>query len=239
MAKKGKVKVSNVQRTEERPIRSRIYKQFFLIVCEDEATEPAYFKQFQILFDKLSKETLFLKSVGTGRDPKGVIEQAILERAKLKLESYKEVDFVWVVFDKDDADENQTKMNRFEQAFSLAKKEKMEVAYSNEVFELWLLLHLANVPMNHPIPRKEIYDLLESAVKSSNTKYGNFKYEHGNPNIIDIIAQIGQESHAIKKAEKLLEFHQNKPPIEQNPSTTVHLLVKILRDWIRYYQYED
>jgi hypothetical protein len=226
MAKKGKVKVSNVQRTEERPIRSRIYKQFFLIVCEDEATEPAYFKQFQILFDKLSKETLFLKSVGTGRDPKGVIEQAILERAKLKLESYKEVDFVWVVFDKDDADENQTKMNRFEQAFSLAKKEKMEVAYSNEVFELWLLLHLANVPMNHPIPRKEIYDLLESAVKSSNTKYGNFKYEHGNPNIIDIIAQMGQESHAVNyRYPKGIAASQVNTPT--NVGSSLRILVSV------------
>jgi hypothetical protein len=31
------------------------------------------FKQFQIEFDKLAKETLFLKRVGTGRDPKGVV----------------------------------------------------------------------------------------------------------------------------------------------------------------------
>ncbi|HMZ32282.1 MAG TPA: RloB family protein, partial [Methanoregulaceae archaeon] len=53
----------------------------------------------------------------------------------------KEVDIVWVVFDKDSSDENETKIKRFEDAFTIAEKENFKVAYSNEVFELWLLLH--------------------------------------------------------------------------------------------------
>jgi hypothetical protein len=237
MAKKGKIRHSKGHQTEERPIRSRIYKQFFLIVCEDEATEPAYFEQFQRELDKLATETMFLKRVGTGKDPKGVVEQAILEKARLKLESYKEVDFVWVVFDKDDADQNLTKQMRFEQAFQLAEKEQIQIAYSNEVFELWLLLHLKDVSVDEPIPRKKIYELLEQSIRSASVKYEHFNYEHGNPNVIAVIAHIGQEAHAIQKAENLLKYQQSKPPIERNPSTTVHLLVKTLRDWIRYYQY--
>jgi hypothetical protein len=236
MAKKGKIKTTPKQKTEEtRPIRWRGYKQFFLIVCEDQATEPAYFAQFKKIFDSIATETIFLKPVGTGKSPKGVVEQAIIEREKLKVETYKDVDFVWAVFDKDDADKNETTINNFKTAFELAAKENIHIAYSNEVFELWLLLHLKDVSAINAIPRKEIYDLLETAIKNSGTLYENFVYEHGNANIIVIISQIGNEEQAIKKAEKLYELQKDKQVIEANPSTKVHLLVKELRAWIKFY----
>jgi hypothetical protein len=236
MAKKGKITTIPKHETEEvRPVRWRGYKQFFLIVCEDQATEPAYFAQFKEIFDKITKETIFVKPVGTGKSPKGVVEQAIIERKKLKAETYKDVDFVWAVFDKDDADKNETTIKNFETAFEIAKKENIHVAYSNEVFELWLLLHLTNVSATHPIPRKEIYNLLESAIQNSGTLYANFVYEHGNADIIAIISQIGNEEQAIKKAEMLYELQKDKTVIEANPSTKIHLLVKELRDWIRFY----
>ena len=145
MAKKGKIKQPNTEAQEIRPIRWRGYAQFFLIVCEDEATEPAYFRQFKAIFDELRPETIYLEAVGTGKDPKGVVEHAIEERKRLKTEANKEIDFVWAVFDKDDADQNATKIQRFEDAFSTAKTENIHLAYSNEVFELWLLLHLEKV----------------------------------------------------------------------------------------------
>ncbi len=236
MAKKGKIKAIPKQETEEiRPIRWRGYKQFFLIVCEDQATEPAYFAQFKEIFDKITPKTIFVKPVGTGKSPKGVVEQAIIEREKLKAETYKEVDFVWAVFDKDDADKNETTVNNFETAFEIAKKENIHLAYSNEVFELWLLLHLTNVSVINPIPRKEIYNLLETAIKNSGTLYENFVYTHGNANVIPIISQIGNEEQAIKKAEKLFELQKDKQIMQANPSTKVYLLVKELRAWIKFY----
>jgi len=49
---------------------------------------------------------------------------------------------------------------------------------------------------------------------------------------------IGNEALAIERAILLLKFHKEKPPIEANPSTKVHLLVKELRDWITYYNWK-
>ena len=46
----------------------------------------------------------------------------------------------------------------------------------------------------------------------------------------------GNEEQAIQKASKLLDYHQNKKPIDANPSTKVHLLVKELQDWIKFYE---
>jgi len=235
MAKKGKISAISHKDEKKRPIRWRAYKQFFLIVCEDEATEPAYFAQFKAIFDIIANESLFLKFVGTGRDALGVVEQAMKERELFKTETNKEIDFVWAVFDKDDADENERTQNRFTTACQLAQTENIKIAYSNEVFELWLLLHLTNVSATSPIPRQTIYGILETAIKNSGTLYKNFVYEHGKPNIIAIISQIGNEKQAIEKATDLLKIQHDRHIIEANPSTKVHLLVKELRDWIKFY----
>lgn len=58
----------------------------FLIVCEDENTEPAYFRQFK---NQIPAETIFSKEVGTGLDQQGVVLRAIEERNKLAAEAKK------------------------------------------------------------------------------------------------------------------------------------------------------
>ncbi|MEK8019883.1 MAG: RloB family protein [Candidatus Parabeggiatoa sp.] len=236
MAKKGKLKQHHQKGESKRPLRLKKYLQFFLIVCEDEKTEPTYFEQFK---DPFPESTLYIRTVGTGRDPKGVIEQAIKERETFKLECCKEIDFVWAVFDKDDADENETKRNRFHDAFKMAEREKIQIAYSNEVFELWLLLHITKVEESQPLSRSEIYAKLQTQIRKSGDKYHDYEYDHYKPNnIVEIINEMGHEEQAIQKADKLLDYHRNKKPIEANPSTKVHLLVKELRDWIKFYDNE-
>ena len=44
MAKRGKLK-ERPRELSVRPTITRHYKEFFLIVCEDESTEPAYFRK--------------------------------------------------------------------------------------------------------------------------------------------------------------------------------------------------
>ena len=234
MAKKGKLKKFQAVEKEKRPIRFRRYQYLFLIVCEDENTEPTYFENFKI---KIPEESIYLRPVGTGRDPKGVVEEAVKEKAKLSIEAKKEVDVVWAVFDKDDADFNQTRINRFNEAFEIAEKNKIQIAYSNEVFELWFLLHLTDIDEKIAIPRKEIYRLLQEKIRL-NDKYSTFEYEHGNANIIPIINEIGNQDSAIERAKLLLEKQQDKKIIEANPSTKTHILVQDLLTWIEYYSYK-
>ena len=103
MARKGKIKIAIEPIEEEiRPVRSRKYVYFVLIVCEDENTEPAYFKQFEDLFeDLLPEETVYVKRVGTGRNSLGVVNAAIAERTRIYEENnHREIDETWVVFDK-------------------------------------------------------------------------------------------------------------------------------------------
>lgn len=235
MAKKGKLKKFAKKEAKERTVRFRRYKYLFLIVCEDEKTEPSYFNQYK---KDIPKETLYLKPVGTGRDPKGVVKKAIEERNILAKEANKEVDCVWVVFDKDDADENPTKIQNFEDAFAIANTENFEIAYSNEVFELWLLLHFIEVDKNTPIPREEIYRLLKEEFQKIDG-YNNYEYDHNtiDERTIEIVFKAGNRDLAIKRAGNLIEHHKENKPINANPSTKVHILILELLEWIKYFSY--
>lgn len=232
MARRGKL---NQQPKEElkRPIRIKRYEYIFLIVCEDQKTEKEYFDRFRQYFPE---RTVYLRTIGSGLDPKGVVERSILEREALAKEAEKEVDVVWAVFDKDDANINDGKKQRFYDAFQIAGIQKIKLAFSNEVFEVWLLLFLTNLSAEKPLHRKEIYAMLQSEIRKRE-EFNDFVYEHGNTNILDIIAKIGDEKLADQYADTLLKTHGEKGPIEMNPCTMVHFLVREIRGWIRYYSY--
>jgi len=55
---------------------------------------------------------------------------------------------------------------------------------------------------------------------------------------LQIIYKIGNQEVAVRRAEILLLQQHGKMPIEANPSTRVHILVKELLEWIAYYLYE-
>ena len=71
----------------------------------------------------------------------------------------------------DDANENETKRDRFHDAFKIAEREKIQIAYSNEAFELWLLLHITGVEESKPLSRHEIYAKLQTQIRKSAEKY--------------------------------------------------------------------
>lgn len=237
MARPGKVSPSRRGRTpadEKRPVRWRRYQFLFLVVCEDQTTEPHYFNTF---LAALPEEVIFLRAVGTGRDPLGVVEQAQREREKLQAEAGREVDETWLVFDKDDADDGTKKTERFEEAETLAEQQHFRLAFSNEVFELWLLLHLREVTADLTLPRAEIYRRLGEALRQ-HSEFADFEYNHQNTPAADIvaaIARIGSEELAIARATALLAAHGDKSLLASNPSTRVHLLVQSLRAWIVYF----
>ena len=240
MAHAGKVK-SRRGRTpaeDKRPVRWHLYQHLVLIVCEDEATEKVY---FEAAFPNLPENTVFVQPVGTGRDPLGVAEQAIIEREKLHFKAKKEVDEVWLVFDKDDADREPgktAKLERFAQALQLARNENMQLAFNNEVFELWLLLHFVEVDATVPLSRQKIYEQLAEAL-SAHSSFATIQYDHKKSkgaDVVKAVSELGDEVQAHKRAKTLLAAHGEKPLLETNPSTRVHILLRNLRDWVEFYQ---
>ena len=107
----------------DREIPSIIEKPTILIVCEGKNTEPSYFNNF-----KLSSATV--KSIGEGYNTVSLVQRAIM------LSQRKVYDQVWCVFDKDDFDDAD-----FNSAINLANQNNFGVAYSNQAFEYWIILH--------------------------------------------------------------------------------------------------
>ncbi len=107
----------------KRKTNFRDTRKRFLIVCEGEKTEPKYFKKFRV-------SSLVIDVFGEGYNTDSLVKITIEYKKKT---SYDEV---WCVFDRDDFP-----VKNFNNALILAKKHKIKVAYSNEAFELWYILH--------------------------------------------------------------------------------------------------
>jgi hypothetical protein len=206
MSKKSSSRQSKIP-YDNRKVRNR--KRFF-IVCEGEKTEPNYFKKFSVNVD-----ITLIK--GRGKDTNSLVEEAI--ELKNGLES-DERDRVWCVFDRDRNDQNPHDAQKFKAAITLAKTNGIKVAYSNDAFELWYLLHFHYY--NTGISRKDYKNMLTNQLgheykKNSETIYEELK---------------DKQENAIKNAERLLKEYTCPNPESDNPSTTVHLLVEELNSFI-------
>jgi hypothetical protein len=170
-------------------------RQRFLIVCEGEKTEPLYFKQFRV-------PGLVLEVKGTGMNTISLVVEA------LRLRNEEEYDQVWCVFDKDD-------FERFDEAIQLARSEGMKVAYSNQAFELWYVLHFCY--MQNALDRKTYKKML------GRKEFLGFKYEKNNPQMYALL--LPKVNSAIKNAQKLLKGYKTPKCSVNDPSTTIHELV--------------
>jgi hypothetical protein len=177
----------------------------FLIICEGEETETNYFKNFRI-----PTRLLILEVYGLAKNTLGLVQEAIRQKQE------REYDQVWCVFDLDSFPSN-----NFNEALKIAKREGIKVAYSNEAFELWYLLHFHFI--NTPIPRTDYRQKLSRLLgheyqKNSETMYTELE---------------SRQLNAIKNAARLLEQYSPSRPADDNPSTTVHVLVVELRKFAR------
>ncbi|MBF0565189.1 MAG: RloB domain-containing protein [Nitrospirae bacterium] len=95
-------------------------------------------------------------------------------------------------------------------------RNNIRIAYSNEAFELWYLLHFAyyNTVMSRNLYKEKLSEKLDDTYDKSNTI------------MYDILKQ--KQSVAIRNAAKLLSTYSPPNPVKDNPSTTVHLLVKLM-----------
>ncbi len=180
----------------------------FLIGCEGAKTEPNYFKSFPV--STRPEVTI----VGAGCETIAVVNKAI------ELMKNKKFDRVWCVFDRDPSNRNNT-APRFRKALQVAEKEHIKVAYSNECFELWYLLHFHLFSTG--VPRSDYKKKLDKLLGCNYEKNSDDMYAR----LEDIQPQ------AIKHAKTLLASYDPHNPESDNPVTTVHLLVEELNQYIR------
>ena len=214
MARKPKNKLGRggypQRRVEQRDPRPR-----FLIVCEGRKTEPSYFRQFPV-----AKEFVDLEVIGYGQQPLNVVQYAI-DRMEAD-GSHNSYDQIWAVFDRDDVPKQD-----FNEARELAKRKKIGVAYSNEAFELWYLLHFDY--LDTALSRTQYEDMLSKRLRREDPAC--LKYEKKDPRTYERL--LNRQEKAIENATRLLAQYDPPRPYDDNPSTTVHLLVQELKEYSR------
>lgn len=183
-----------------RRVNTRQVRQRFLIVCEGERTEPNYFRAFRV-------PSLVVMVEGVARQALQLVNKA------LELREAGDYDQIWCVFDRDDVPQDQ-----FNEAIARAERLNLHVAYSNQAFELWYLLHFHYY--NTGITRGDYKQRLSDELSK--------KYEKNDETMYDTL--LLRQSHALKHAHNLLAQYNPRRPGDDNPSTTVHLLVAALNE---------
>jgi hypothetical protein len=185
--------------------------QRFLIVCEGEKTEPNYFEGFRV-------PQLVVDTVGTGRNTLSLVEEAIRLKGEKEIEALRRgrtpYDQVWCVFDRDSFDADD-----FNNAIHKAEAAGFQVAYTNEAFELWYLLHFDD--HRAALHRSQYYEILTDRLGWGYQKNSRRMYAE----------LLNRQPEAIRRAESLRAgYRTNHNPQQDNPCTTVHLLVRALRE---------
>jgi RloB-like protein len=193
---------------------SKEQAKVFLIICEGENTEPLYFKSFPLGNAKV-------ECYGLGRSKTALVEHVVENVVYHSENAGKEI---WVVFDFDiKPDQVEQQKEDYNGAIELAKKHNIKVAYSNDSFELWFLLHYQSLDVQWT--RHHYYEKLSG--------YWDCNYEN-EAKRREFCRRIYQkllddpksnQNAALSRAADLLSDQTEIAYADQNPCTTVFQLV--------------
>jgi len=199
----------------ERTVAGLIEKPSILIVCEGKNTEPSYFNQFRV-------SSAIVKPIGIGHNTISLINKTV------QLASKEQYDQVWCVFDKDDFDEND-----FNNAIQIAQINGFGVAYSNQAFEYWLILHFDD-HQGGGMHRDNYNDKVNKLIKPFNVTYDGNDSKIITENFFELLDGTDARTKkkrvdlAIERAERNYNQFDHSNPSQEESSTTVFRLVKEL-----------
>jgi hypothetical protein len=204
-----------------------------IIACEDSVSSPTYFRMIvdNLIDKKIITQDSFVIAPHKHTNPTGVLKDL------KKYKTYQKFDHKWIVIDRDNQRVNGGGHSKeeFNNALKNAKSKKsnfnIEVAYANDSFELWYLLHFEY--RNSAISRDEILTQVIKRLKEvdiykfAKLSKDNIKQENYTRLIFETLKPL--QSMAIRNAKKLLDSYGDEHnPESDNPSTRVHLLVEVL-----------
>ncbi len=225
MAKAGKISKDVLAEfsTEKnkRPFGNIPPRRYYLIACEGEETETNYFEAIKRILPPAMVSRVSI--TGTGRNTRSLVDytQKLVD-ARRKSSALPPYYKIWVVFDRDSFEPSD-----FDNAISMIESkstdtEQWQAAWSNEAFELWYILHY--LPQSGGAKhRQEYQDILAKQMKRPYEKNAEDMFDLLKPYVVD----------AIERADTALRLQRGKPYHEQNPATTVHLLVKELLSYLQ------
>lgn len=186
---------------------------YYLIVTDTEATERCYFEGLHKVLPEDVRNRLVIKVVET--KTRNMIDKC------LELTAYDaQYRIPWIVFDRD-------QVQKFDEIIAEAASKGIQVAWSNPCFEIWMYAYFGSMPaiQNSGTCCSEFGRVYE-------TKTGQ-KYSKADEQMYGKICRVGDEEKAIQIAQQKLEQcirEGKKKPSEMCPCTTVHELVREIRE---------
>jgi hypothetical protein len=221
--KKHKESLKAKRRSEpklERNFPNRSERPTILIVCEGENTEPSYFQQF-----KLSSATI--RPVGEGFNTISLVKRAI------QLSEENPYEQVWCVFDADPKPDNPRQASNFNAAIKLAAKNGFGIAYSNQAFEYWIILHFDD-HQGGKMSRSDYSNKINKLLKPFGLKFDGEYSKIITEEIFELLDGIdettskGRKFLAIERAKRNYDLFDHSNPASEESSTTVFRLVEEL-----------
>jgi len=192
---------------------TRKERESILIVCEGVNTEPSYFRQFRLTTGRIV-------ALGAGCETIRVVERAYEEQQK------GEFDQTWAVFDKDDFSDN-----NFNAAIEKAKQLNIDVAYSNQSFEYWLILHFED-HQGGGMHRDDYHGKINEHLAGIGLFYDGKGNKRISKEIFDSLLAFDPQRNktrmdmAIDRARRVFNSYDHRSPAEEESSTAVFLLVE-------------
>ena len=225
----------------------------FIIFCEDEVSEIDYFRTFETEFIKIN-------AIGKQKSKSINVNRAIVHCLK---EGFIKKDGtpnfggtgiqVWCVFDRDGTVPQDTKTDGdydFDSSIRWAQNNGLNVAWSNDAFELWILLHFEDVifdseEVKH---RSYYYQRLSNIFNSIETQNPDLLRIRAFPMPIEYKAQLKSKKlfrkivlphilqktdDAIERAKTLELNHQSDPPKSYSEIAPCTLIYRLVEELIR------
>ena len=214
----AQLSAKEIKRNEQRKTRFsrktniKPVKQTFLIICEGENTEPDYFNAFRLT-------SAHVKALGEGCNTLSLVRRAIQMKAQ-EAAAGRKYNQYWVVFDKD-----YFSAVDFNSAILMAKANGFDVAYSNQSFEFWFILHFA----------LRVGGLHRNGYEAILTGYLGFDYAKGSgvsKKMFEALLPLQQTAidNSIAVYDAFGAPHAS--PATEESSTTVHELVIELNKYL-------
>lgn len=213
-----------------------------LVYSEGTKTEPYYVTDIKnCISKKYNCQPNEITIISVNEDGKSYNTTGLVSYAKdnveKRLKNKEKIDHVWIFFDKDDfpkekfieADRVINEMNDSNDnnidGFTYNKETNISwhSCYSNEAFELWLLLYF-----NYCDSKLKRQDYIKKINEIKSLKAINFTYEKNLQAIHSTLVKNGGTlQNAIRNAKKLVT--QNNM---ENPSTTVYLFAEFFKSYM-------
>ena len=224
----------------------------YIIYCEDQNHEPAYFNSFgrqgvlkinTIPNQKQGKLNLN-NTIAGGLADGLIVFTAGAYRVNPGIDQK-----LWCVYDRDLENDDPAQLRPadhidFDTAIQVAQDAGLSVAWSNDAFELWILLHFEMVPFHVPFHRDIIYERLtavfiglpdKSAGLTALVAHQQFTYRYSLkkklPFVLHVLPLLPQrQAIAIQRAKELVNnFGHHVAYHLRNPCTMAYSLVEELQ----------